>query len=110
MVSLGEVLSLTLVQKIRLLCVFGLLEKGFAAIADLKMLSDTDGHAKSQLQSPSTFTQISLCIILLTGNSIPSEIAFLGHIYTKNCLKISYYNCCDFTFKKLSLRTQKDAP
>ena len=49
MVTLGEVLSLTLVQKIRLLCVFGLLEKGFAAIADLKMLSDTDGHAKSQL-------------------------------------------------------------
>ena len=40
------------------------------------MLSDTDGHTKPQPQSPCTFMQISLSIILLTRNSIPSKIAF----------------------------------
>ena len=45
-------------------------------IADLKMLIDTDGHRKPQPQSPCTFMQISLYIILLTRNSIPSKIAF----------------------------------
>ena len=40
------------------------------------MLSDTDGHTKPQPQSPCTFMQISLFIILLTRNSIPSKIAF----------------------------------
>ena len=40
------------------------------------MLSDTDGHTKPQPQSPCTFMQMSLYIILLARNSIPSEIAF----------------------------------
>ena len=40
------------------------------------MLSYTDGHTKPQPQSPCTFMQMSLYIILLARNSIPSEIAF----------------------------------
>ena len=40
------------------------------------MLSDIDAHNKPQPQSPCTFMQISLYIILLTRNSIPSKIAF----------------------------------
>ena len=47
-----------------------------ATIADLKVLSDADEHTKRQPQSPCTFMQISLYIILLTRNSIPSKIAF----------------------------------
>ena len=56
--------------------VFRLLENALAAIAHLKMLSDIDAHNKPQPQSPCTFMQISLYIILLTRNSIPSKIAF----------------------------------
>ena len=62
--------------KICLLWVFRSLENTFATIADLKMLSDSDGHTKSQPQSPCIFTQISLYIILLTRISIQSNIAF----------------------------------
>ena len=40
------------------------------------MRSNTNGHTKPQPQSPFTFMQISLYIILLTRNSIPSKIAF----------------------------------
>ena len=55
MVTLGEVLSLATPRgatmgKIRLLWVFRLLENAFATIADLKTLSDTDGHTKPQSQ------------------------------------------------------------
>ena len=55
MVTLGEVLSLTtppgaIMGKILLLWVFRSLENTFATIADLKMLSGTDGHTKSQPQ------------------------------------------------------------
>ena len=90
MVTFGKMLSLATPQgaimgKIWLLFVFRLLENAFAAIVDLKMLSDTDAHTKPQPQSPCSFMQISLCIILLTRNSIPSSISksfFLGHIYT----------------------------
>ena len=81
MFTLGEVLILATPRgavkgKILLLWVFRALEKAFATIADLKMLSDTDRHTKPQPQSPCTFMQISLYIILLTRNSIPSKIAF----------------------------------
>ena len=62
--------------KIWLLWIFRLLENTFATTTDLKMLSDTDGHTKAQPQSPCTFMQISLYIILLTQNSIPSKFAF----------------------------------
>ena len=62
--------------KISLLWVFRLLENAFATIADLKMLSDTEGHTKPQPQSSCTFMQISLSIMLLTQNSIPSKIDF----------------------------------
>ena len=40
------------------------------------MLIDTDGYRKPQPQTPCTFMQISLPVILLTENSIPSETAF----------------------------------
>ena len=52
------------------------MENAFATIVDLKMLIDTDTHAKPQPQSPCTFKQKSLCIIFLTRNSIPSNITF----------------------------------
>ena len=96
--------------KFWLLWVFRLLENAFAAIADL-MLSDTDRHTKPKPQSPSTFMQISLYIILLTRNSIPSKIAFpWSHLHLYNCLRSSYYNCCDFAFKKVSSSIQRDTP
>ena len=81
MVILGEMLSLAtppgaIISKISFLMVFRSLENAFGAIADLKMLSDTDGHTNPQPQSPCTFMQISLYIILPTRNSIPSKIAF----------------------------------
>ena len=55
MVTLDEVLGLAtprgaIMGKIWLLWVFRLLENAFATIADLKMLSDTDGHKKSKPQ------------------------------------------------------------
>ena len=74
MVTLGEVLSLATPRG--LIWVFRSLENVFAAIVPLKMLSDIDAHNKPQTQSPCTFMQISLYIILLTRNSIPSKIAF----------------------------------
>ena len=40
------------------------------------MLSETEEHTKPQPQSPCTFIQISLYIILLTQNSIQSKKAF----------------------------------
>ena len=46
------------------------------AIADLKMVSETDGHTKPQPKSPCTFMQISSYIILLSRNSTPSKIVF----------------------------------
>ena len=81
MVTLGKVLSLTtprgaIMGKIWLLLVSRSLENEIATIMDLKMLSDIDVRTKPQPQSPCSFMQISLCIILLTHNSIPSKIAF----------------------------------
>ena len=63
MLTLGEVLCLATPQgaimgKFWLLWVYRSLENVFAAIVDLKMLSDTDAHTKPQLQCPSTFMQI----------------------------------------------------
>ena len=74
MVTLGEVLSLAtpwgvVMGKIWLLWVFRSPENAFATI-------DTDGHTKPQTQSPCTFMQISLYIMLLTRYSVPSKIAF----------------------------------
>ena len=51
LVTLGEVLSLAtlrgaIMEKIWLVWVFRSLKNAFATIADLKMLSDTDGHTK----------------------------------------------------------------
>ena len=40
------------------------------------MLSNIDVRTKPQPQSPCSFMQISLNIILLTRNSIPSKITF----------------------------------
>ena len=65
-----------IMRKICFLWVIRSLENAFATTADIEMLSDTDGHTKPQPQSPCTFVQMSLYIILLTRNSIPSEIAF----------------------------------
>ena len=116
MFTLGEVLILATPRgavkgKILLLWVFRALEKAFATIADLKMLSDTDRHTKPQPQSPCTFMQISLYIILLTRNSIPSKIAFpWSHLHLYNCLRSSYYNCCHFAVKKVSSSIQRDTP
>ena len=81
MVTLGEVLTVTIprgaiVGKNWLLCVSRALENTFATIVNLKMLSDTGTHKKPQPQNPFTFMQISLYIILLTRNSIPSKITF----------------------------------
>ena len=81
MVTLGEVLTLAtprgaIMGKIWLLWVFRSLENAFPTIADLKMLSDTDGDTKPRPQSSCTFMQTSLYIILLTQNSIPSKIDF----------------------------------
>ena len=107
MVTLGEVLSLAtpwgaIMGKIWLLYVFRLLEHAFATMADLKMLSDTDRHTKPQPQSPCTFMQISLYIILLNRNPSPSKTAFpWSHLHlelSQNSLR----NCYDFTFKKVS--------
>ena len=81
MVTSGEVLSLAtprrvIMVKILLLWVSRLLVNSFAIIVDLKMLSDIDVRTKPQPQSPCSFMQISLYIILLTHDSIPSKIAF----------------------------------
>ena len=65
-----------IIMKTWLLWVFRLLENVFATIADLKMLNNTDGHTKLKPQSPCTFMQISLYIILLTRSCIPSKITF----------------------------------
>ena len=89
MVTLVEVLILATPRgaamgKIWLLWVLRLLKNTFATIANLKILSDTDGHTKPQPQSPCTFVQISLSIILLTRNSIPSKIAFSwSHLHSE---------------------------
>ena len=76
-----KVLSLTtprgaIMGKIWLSWIFRLLENAFATNADLKMLSDTNGDTHPQPQSPCTFMQISLYIILLTRNSCLSKSAF----------------------------------
>ena len=81
MVTLGEVLSLatprgTIMEKIGLLWVSKPLENAFATIVDLNILSDIDVRTKPQPQSPCSFMQITLYVILLTRNSIPSKIAF----------------------------------
>ena len=71
MVTLGEVLSLVtprgaITQKVGLLWVSRSLENAFATIVDLNMLSDIDVRPKPQPQSPCSFMQITLYIILLT--------------------------------------------
>ena len=75
MVTLGEVLSLAILQgaimgKTWRLWVFRLLENALAAIVHLKMLGDTDAYTKPQPQSPYSFMQIFLYNSLLTRNSI----------------------------------------
>ena len=75
MVTLGEVLSLAILQgaimgKTWSLWVFRLLENALAAIVHLKMLGDTDAYTKPQPQSPYSFMQIFLYNSLLTRNSI----------------------------------------
>ena len=60
MVTSGEVLNLATPRgattgKFWLLWVSRSLENAFATIMDLKMVSDTDAHAKPQPQSPYTF-------------------------------------------------------
>ena len=70
----------------------------------------------TDIRSPILKVHTLLCkylfiyIFLLTLNSILSKIAFLWSHVQQNCLKISYYNCCDFTFKKVSLSAQQDTP
>ena len=80
MVTLDEVLSLTtapgaIMGKTWLSLVFRL-ENAFATIAHRTVLNSTDGHTKPQPQSPYILMQISLYIVLLTWNSIPSKTAF----------------------------------
>ena len=115
MATLCEVFSLAtpwgaIMRKVWILWVFISLEKAFAAVVHFKMLSDIDARKKPQPQSPCTFMQIYLSIILLTRNSIPSKIAFpWSHLH----LKLSQnflYNCCDFRFKKVYLSILKDTP
>ena len=86
MVTSGEVLSLgtprrVIMVKILLLWVSRSLVNSFATIVDLKMLSDIDVRTKPQPQSPCSFMQISLYIILhlITLFHLKS---FFGHIYT----------------------------
>ena len=60
MVTLGEVLSLetplgVIMGKFRVAWVSRLLENAFAAIVQLKTMSDTDAHSKAQPQSPCNF-------------------------------------------------------
>ena len=81
MVPLGEVLSLatpqgTIMEKIGFLWASRLLENAFATIVDLNMLIDIDVRTKPQPQSPCSFMQTTLYVILLTRNSIPSKVAF----------------------------------
>ena len=113
-------------EKIWFLWVSRSLENAFETIVDLKMLSgtewhwrdtgahtklsDTGAHTKPQTQSPCTFMKISLYIILLTWNSIPSKIAFpWSQLHLELSHRISYYNC-DFTFKNVSFSIPKDTP
>ena len=121
MVTLGEVHSLgtprgAIIGRIWLLWVFISLENAFAAILDLKMLSDIGTHTKPQLQSPCSLMQIFLYIIqtlyIIYIDSIPSKIAFSwSHLHvSQNCLKMFYNNYCDFEFKKVSFSIQKDIP
>ena len=68
MVTLGELFGLAtargaIMETFWLLWVYRSLENAFAAIVDLKMLSDTDAHAQPQPQSPYTFMQISLYFV-----------------------------------------------
>ena len=85
------------------------LENAFATFVDLKILSDIDVRTKPQPQSPYFFMQVSLYIILQPTTLFHVKLLF-GHIYTYNSLKISYYNCYDFNFKKVSLSIQQDTP
>ena len=86
MATLGEVLSLATprrvtMEKFWVLWVSRSLENAFTTNVDLNMVSDTDAYTKLQPQSPYTFMSVSLYIILLTQNSITSEIAFpLSHL------------------------------
>ena len=80
MVPLGEVLSLAttrgaIMEKVGFLSVSRSLGNTFATIVDLNMLSDIDVSSKPQPQSPCSFMQATLYVILLTRNSIPSKIA-----------------------------------
>ena len=49
--------------EILLLWVFTSLKNAFGAIADLKMLSDPDGHTKPQPQSPCTFASVDASLV-----------------------------------------------
>ena len=87
MVTLSDVLSNSrgaIMGKVWLLWVFRSLENAFAAILHLKMLNDTDAHNKPQPESPCSFMQIYLYIILLTWNSGPSKIAFPWFVVIKS--------------------------
>ena len=58
------------------------------------MLSDIDEHNKPQPQSLCAFMQISLCIILLTQNSIPFKIGFPWSQFPTVIVVISHLNKC----------------
>ena len=66
------------------LWVFRSLENAFAAILHLKMLSDIDPHNKLQPQSPCSFMQISLYIILLTQKLLFWDIFILSKTLVRN--------------------------
>ena len=78
-----------------LLWVYRSLENAFAAIADLKILGDTDAHPKLQPQSSCTFMQISLyfanpklysilTFTLRMVSKFPTIIVMISHL--KKCL------------------------
>ena len=115
MVTLGEMLSLATpcgatMGKFWLLWVSRLLKNAFATIVDPKMWVTL-----THIPSPNLKVHILLCRYVYIIFYQPETLfhlksLFLGHIYTQNCLKMSYYNCCDFTFKKVSLTLQRDTP
>ena len=66
------------------LWVFRSLENAFVEIVHLKMLSDIDPHNKLEPQSPCSFMQISLYIILLTQKLLFWDIFILSKTLVRN--------------------------
>ena len=120
MVTLGEVLNLgttrggTMVSaewgSFDFFWVSRSVENAFATIAHLKMLRDIDMYTKPQPRVHFLlyrYLYMLFCYqilrgILVTRNSIPSKLDFpWSHLHIE-IIKISCYNCCGFTFKKMS--------